>query len=337
MFTIERSWFVLGRGELAGRSEAAARRLSGPVGQQLLLYLQFGYPTDEGVIDDALPLVREALALAAAHPDNARSRVYAHYMAGANHWAAGRIPAASEHLAEARRAWDEIAPRDGDRLARATAISLPMNLAGVSAIAAALAGDDALRDELVAELDKLAAALESPASAVSAGLFAAMASTVHGDAATARRWSLRATAASTQVRLGHISPAAAVIEAWTRPATESEAALTDAIAAIDEIDAGPTRVAETMLRTLVAEVRWRAGDAGGARKDLERARADADERGERFWLPEVLRLDAEIVAAEGAPPSEVAALLDEAIAIADAQGEPPLASRARAARERLVR
>ena len=100
MFTIERSWIIQGRGELAGRSEAAARRLSGPVARQLLLYLQFGAPTDEGVIDDAVPLVQEALEVAAAHPDNARSRLYAHYMAGANHWAAGRIPLAVEHLAE---------------------------------------------------------------------------------------------------------------------------------------------------------------------------------------------------------------------------------------------
>ncbi len=267
MFTIERSWFVLGRGELEGRSEAAARRLGGPVGQQLLLYLQFGFPTDEGVIDDALPLVREALAVAAAHPDNARSRVYAHYMAGANHWAAGRIPAAGEHLAEARRAWDEIAPRSGDRQARATAISLPMNLVGVSAIVAALTGDDDLRDDLVAQLDELTTALESPASMISAGLFASMAAVIHGDAAAARRWSLRAAAASTQIRLGHITPAAAIIEAWSRPAAESDAAVTDAAAAIDDIDAAPTRIADTMLRTLVAEVRWRAGDSGGARKD----------------------------------------------------------------------
>jgi hypothetical protein len=91
-----------------------------------------------------------------------------------------------------------------------------------------------------------------------------------------------------------------------------------------------------MLRTLVAEVRSRAGDSSGARKDLERARADVDERGERFWLPGILHLQAEIAAADGAPPTEVAALLDEAIAVAEPQGEPPLAARARAARERLL-
>ncbi len=148
MFTIERSWIIQGRGELAGRSEAAARRLGGPVAQQLLLYLQFGAPTDEGIIDDAAPLVQEALGVAAAHPDNARSRLYAHYMAGANHWAAGRIPLAVKHLAECQRAWDEIAPRTVDRQAWASAISMPMNCTGLAAIANALAGDDAAADQL---------------------------------------------------------------------------------------------------------------------------------------------------------------------------------------------
>jgi DNA-binding SARP family transcriptional activator len=335
MFTIERSWLVLGRGELAGRSEAAARRLTGPVGHQLLLYLQFGLPTDEGVIDDAAPLVREALEVAAAHPDNARSRLYAHYMAGANHWAAGRIAPASEHLRRSREAWEEIAPYAADRQTWATAVSLPMNVAGVAAITAALAGDDALRDELVARLDELAGILQTPASSISAGLFGAMAAVVHGDAAAAHRWALRATTASAQIRLGHLSPAAAIIEAWSRPGADPNAAMADAAAAMDEIDAGPTRIAATMLRSLAAEVRWRAGDRGGATKELERTRADVEARGERFWLPEVLRLQADLAAAEGAS-AEVAALLDEAMAVAEAQGEPPLAARARAARERLA-
>jgi hypothetical protein len=331
MFTIERSWLVMGRGELAGRSEAAARRLGGPVGQQLLLYLRFGTPTDEGVIDDAAPLVREALDIAAAHPDNARSRLYAHYMAGANHWAAGRIAPAGHHLAEARQAWEEIAPHRGDRSAWATSISLPLNVAGVGAITAALAGDGALVAELVGRLDELAAVLDAPAPSISAGLFTAMALTIVGDVAGARRGALRATEASAVIHVGHLSPAAAVIEAWTRPDAEVNAAVTDAAAAMAEIDAGPTRIAATMLRGLLAELRWRAGDAVGAREELFRARADVDERGERFWLPELLRLQAALPAAE-----DPCGLLEEAAAVADAQGEPTFAARARAARERLA-
>jgi hypothetical protein len=112
--------------------------------------------------------------------------------------------------------------------------------------------------------------------------------------------------------------------------------MADATAAMDEIDAGPTRIAATLLRSLAAEVRWRAGDRDGATKELERTRADVEARGERFWLPEVLRLQADVAAAEGASAAEVAALLDEAVALAEAQGEPPLAARARAARERLA-
>jgi hypothetical protein len=142
---------------------------------------------------------------------------------------------------------------------------------------------------------------------------------------------VRATVARGVIRVGHLSPAAAVIEAWSRPDTEAATAVADAATAMDEIDAGPTRIAATMLRGLLAELRWWTGDARGAREDLLRTRADVDERGERFWLPERLRLQAELSETENPT-----GLLDEAAAVADAQGEPPFAARARAARERVA-
>jgi hypothetical protein len=204
-------------------------------------------------------------------------------------------------------------------------------VAGVSAITAALAGDGALVAELIGQLDELAAVLDAPAASISAGLFTAMALAIHGDVTGARRGAARATEASTVIRVGHLSPAAAVIEAWSRPEAEAAAAVADAATAMDEIDGGPTRIAATMLRGLLAELRWRTGDAGGAREDLLRALADVDERGERFWLPELLRLQAELPETE-----DPSGLLDEAAAVADAQGEPPFAARARAARERVA-
>ena len=54
-------------------------------------------------------------------------------------------------------------------------------------------------------------------------------------------------------------------------------------------------------------------------------------------LKKLLRLRAEVAATLGAPAAEIAALLDEAVAVAEAQGEPPLAERARDARHRLTR
>ena len=284
------------------------------------------------MIDDAAPLVRDALDIAAAHPDNARSRLYAHYMAGANHWAAGRISPAGQHLAEARRAWEEIAPRRGDRQTWATSISLPLNVAGVSAITAALAGDGALVAELIGQLDELAAVLDAPATSISAGLFTALALAIHGDVAGARRGAVRATEASARDprrpplaggrRHRGVEPPGGGVgrppwptppPPWTRSTPARPASPPPCCAAC-----------------------WPSSGGGRAtptarRRTCSGPGADVDERGERFWLPELLRLQAELPATEDptGPPRRGGA-------VADAQGEPPFAARARAARERVA-
>lgn len=71
-----------------------------------------------------------------------------------------------------------------------------------------------------------------------------------------------------------------------------------------DIDASTTRIGTTLMRGMPAETRWRAGDLGGAAKDVERALADAAEQGQRFWVPELLRLEAELAIARGAPAGE---------------------------------
>ena len=58
--------------------------------------------------------------------------------------------------------------------------------------------------------------------------------------------------------------------------------------------------------------------------------------GEVWWEAEVLRLLAEARAAAGAPNEEVAALVDEAVALAELRGQVPLARRARATRLALA-
>jgi hypothetical protein len=293
MFTIEQagsSW----ASPAAGRSRpppAAGR----PVGQQLLHHLRFSTPTD-GVIDDAL--VRDALASPPPTPTT--------LMPPLRH-CGGRQP----FLGDPRRPTGEPAGRGrrshrgADRQTWATSIAAPQR-GGVSAIAAALAAT-VPRRRLIGQLDELAAVLDAPAAFVSAGLFTALALAIHGDVAGARRGAVRATEASGVIRVGHLSPAAAVVEAWSRPESESATAVADAAAAMDEIDAGPTRIAATMLRGLLAELRWRTGDPDSAREDLLRALADVDERGERFWLPELLRLQAELPATEDRPPPRRAA------------------------------
>jgi hypothetical protein len=72
------------------------------------------------------------------------------------------------------------------------------------------------------------------------------------------------------------------------------------------------------MRTFLADACLAAGDRR-ALELLERARAEAESRGERWWLAETLRLlaEADIRFGDG---SRVAGLLDEAESLAARQG-----------------
>ena len=203
-----------------------------------------------------------------------------------------------------------------------------MNCTGVAAIANALAGDEAATDELLARLDDLVSILETPSTTISAGLFGAMASVARGDAAGARRW-----APARHVGVGPGPP---------RPPLAGR----HGDRGVGPLDHRRGRRRRRRRRRHGRDRRQpdahrhHAHARRAGRDPLARRRprggharrrtgpADAAERGERFWLPELLRLQAELAIAAGAPAGAVLALLDDAVAVAEAQGEPPLAARA---------
>ncbi len=329
MFSLERSWLVIGRGELAGRTQAAAQRLGTPIARQIVHFLHFGPPADEGRVSDAEPIARLSLELAAA-TGLPKSWVFAHYMAGVHDWLVGRLSTSVEHFAACAAAWSELAPPALDRPAWATAIFMPTNVLGLGAVVHALTGRDAETTALYAEMGTLLATLDSPTAAVSIGLYGAMAAAVQGDAAAARRWATMATEASSRLRVFHLSPAATVLAGWAAAAIDPGRPVDPAMtAALEEIDASTTRTGLPMLWSLLAQVHAWAGELGDAGRALERATAEAAHRGELWWQPETLRLQAEVLAAAVAPADRVAARAAAAVALADQQGSVRFAIRAR--------
>ena len=73
-----------------------------------------------------------------------------------------------------------------------------------------------------------------------------------------------------------------------------------------------------MLANL-AESCLAAGRVAEARSHLDAAFTHRTNHGEQYYAPELCRLTALVLRADGAPPAQVRASLDEAIAIARAQ------------------
>ncbi len=91
----------------------------------------------------------------------------------------------------------------------------------------------------------------------------------------------------------------------------------------------------TYFLALLADVVARSGDQRGALELLREAVAIAREKGEAFWLPELHRQQAELLAELGEP--DAAALeLSEAVTIAARHGARALHARATATRQRLT-
>ena len=108
------------------------------------------------------------------------------------------------------------------------------------------------------------------------------------------------------------------LEGWARVRCGDAAGLEQATRAVAELDASNERILRSCLRTFLADA-CLAADDRGAVELLERARAEAESRGERWWLAETLRLLAEADARFG-DGTRAVELLDEAESLATKQG-----------------
>ncbi len=116
-----------------------------------------------------------------------------------------------------------------------------------------------------------------------------------------------------------------VLSAWARTKLGDAAALADGFAAMAIIDASEERILRAALRALLADGCIAIDDAA-ALDLLEQARREALDRGEVWWLPEILRLQA-VADQRFADGRRSADLLREAAELATAQGNLLLARR----------
>lgn len=269
-----------------------------------------------------------AAALAAAeHSRTPYVQLLAHYMAGVQCWATGRIPRACRHFEVA------LGVRDGAQEAEVP-VRLPgVDLAGLAALAFELAGDHDRADALVLDNLERLGRRATPQAVVDTSFMAALVHAIRGDAPTAGTWAARALGSDGTVEVSHYTPASRVVWGWSRAMADAMSGACAAIAeSLEELDRGATTIVVPMLRSLHGEALLATGAPAAALEALARAERDARSTGETFWLPETLRLLAQARQVFGAPAGEVDALLAEALDLAQRQGEPALAARIRASR-----
>jgi hypothetical protein len=104
--------------------------------------------------------------------------------------------------------------------------------------------------------------------------------------------------------------------------------------ALARLDAGTDRVLRSCLRTFVADA-CLALDDDRAADLLATAAAEAESRGERWWLAETRRLQAELARRSG-DAGQAEAALDEAEAVARGQGAGLVLTRIASARTALA-
>lgn len=254
---------------------------------------------------------RQAAALAEQHFDS-YSLVLGRYVAGTHAWLSGHTDEALRHYAVALAERDVAAAEDTPhRTPRAT-------VPGMAAIAAQLAGDDALADEYVARHRRATSGRRDPGAVVDRAFAAGLVYALRGDAAATSEVTAFTVEASPQAWMPHFSAACRIFHTWAAVALDASQpeALEVGMEALAELDAGPTCVGVPAFRTIQAEALLLAGDER-ALAELRRARHDAEETGDVWWLPQTLWL-----------------LADAELRWGDAEAEPALRAMARELAER---
>ena len=241
--------------------------------------------------------------------------VIGQYVAGSQGWLSGRNDVGRDHFALAL-AMREQADRS-DPPIRIPVISVY----GMAAIAAQLAGADSEADALLRTQRRLLA--PRPDSEVDMAFMKGIVLAVRGDAAGTLATTALTVEPSPPSWMPHFSAACRVLNTWA--AVELGAAGADATAAIEvgaaalqELDAGPTSIGVPAFRTFFGAALLKL-ELPNTLAELRTAREAAVSSGDRWWLPETLRL---LAAAEMAFGDEdvAPALFDEAQRLAEQQG-----------------
>lgn len=206
---------------------------------------------------------------------------------------------------------------------------------GLSGFVAAIAGDSELAHALADECRSRATALQDPVACQTADYFAAWVAALDGDLDGA----LRAVDQSLSYRPELLSPyfrcVAGVLRAWLVAARgDPVAGLRDVDAALDHMASLGALPWVAYAYSLRAEILLWCGEVERARRAITDAVARASLESDPYG-PEVLRIHAEILAADPHTAPGAQALLDEGLRLATEQGSSRFASRLRAARLRM--
>ena len=206
----------------------------------------------------------------------------------------------------------------------------PINLGGNACAPFALAGDDEGTDRALVASDRIIRPrlVSSPTSRVDQIFTAALVACVRGDAALAREITAPIVRGEVEVEQPHFTPACRVMYGWGDVLTGGPSASLDLAAdAIAEIERTPIDVALSMFRSLHAHALLHAGRAEDAAAILRDVAERCEHAGDRWWLPETLRLLALAGDAVGDDPNESHRVLVRARSLADEQGERRLVDR----------
>ncbi len=205
---------------------------------------------------------------------------------------------------------------------------------GLAGFAASIAGDSELAHELADECRSRATALQDTVARQTADYLAAWVAAWEGDLDTA----LNAVDQSLSHRPETLSPyfrcVAGVLRAWLVAGRgDPEAGLRDVEAALEQMASLGALPWVTYAYSLRAEILLWCGDVEHAKHAITDAVQGATLESDPYG-PEVLRIHAEILAADPCTTQGAQALLDEGLCLASEQGAGRFASRLRAAQPR---
>ena len=298
--------------QLAERVEAFAERVGSDSASALALFLRWGAIDETDDLSTVEASTERARAIASRAADS-YAIVTSHYMLASYAALVGRIEEALHHVDVAVRASGAIDP--DQRPDHVPLVMLPM----VAAIVAAVHGDaEAARDHS----HRRVVAWLSQRAEVDA--------TVHGTLAFNRALiealldDPEAVLRETQITgsadpglFGHQAEAIAVLRAWALARGGDSGVVDDAVAAVAAVAASRDRTLSGALQAFGGDALLVSGDARAV-EVLAAARAECEQRGEVWWLSEIVRLQAE-ADRRFAGGERTNALLDEAERIATDQ------------------
>jgi hypothetical protein len=313
---------------VTARVDEHAERSGSDAAAALSMFVTWGDIDETDDLSEIAPAVESVAALAARTTDS-YAIVTLQFMLAAYDLMLGNIDAAAEHVAIAVEATGTASP--DERPQHVPLVLLPV----IAGMTAAVQGDVELAREHSQRRARAWYAQRSevdPSASTALAFNRVMVEALIGDAPAVLDELAVASLSDDRFVMQELAFCRA-LAGWARVRCGDADGLAEATAAIAELDASEELILHSCLRTFLADACLVADDPRAVAL-LEQARAEAESRGERWWLAETLRLLAEADARFGDGVRAIA-LLDEAEALATKQGARVVLPRIAASRAAL--